>query len=244
MAQKYKKPPIIEAITEIRLANPIGERLLEKANKAFAKHYPDGTVMQQMQVSFEPSPRNGEMVTRTTSVNHYRRSNDHEHEIVLLTHQSFVFSEIAPYSGWDSYMGRFMRDWPAWRKIAGPLPIARVGMRYMNRIDVPDTASNWVETDYLNVSMRIPHLGRMNSYATNVAYEFSEIFGGAIINSGLIFPSPISGYKSLLLDIDVYSDKELPQKSEDLFKLMRGMREKKDELFEALVTDRCRELFE
>jgi uncharacterized protein (TIGR04255 family) len=62
------------------------------------------------------------------------------------------------------------------------------------------------------------------------------------INSGIV-PPPLEGHLSIMLDIDVGRDHDLPQRDEGLLSLLQEFRIEKNRVFEACVTDRARELF-
>jgi uncharacterized protein (TIGR04255 family) len=48
---------------------------------------------------------------------------------------------------------------------------------------------------------------------------------------------------AILMDIDVSQSTSVPQNDEDIFALLNEMRVKKNNVFEACVTDQSRELF-
>jgi len=58
--------------------------------------------------------------------------------------------------GWDVFFGRFCRDWGVWKRTLDYQKITRVGVRYINRIDIPATASLIQHEEYLNIYPHIP----------------------------------------------------------------------------------------
>jgi len=48
---------------------------------------------------------------------------------------------------------------------------------------------------------------------------------------------------TILLDIDVFRTAELPVDDEEIWKVMEQLREEKNQVFEASITPRARELF-
>jgi uncharacterized protein (TIGR04255 family) len=56
-------------------------------------------------------------------------------------------------------------------------------------------------------------------------------------------PSPIFGYSSLLLDIDIIKNQDLPNSQKALNAYLDIARVKKNEIFEMCITDMSRNLF-
>jgi uncharacterized protein (TIGR04255 family) len=64
----------------------------------------------------------------------------------------------APYPGWDALFASFVDIWTITKDIAGYKPIARIGSRFINRIDVPipDNVQKINIADYLKVGIQSP----------------------------------------------------------------------------------------
>jgi uncharacterized protein (TIGR04255 family) len=62
--------------------------------------------------------------------------------------------------------------------------------------------------------------------------------------STAIVPSPLIGHRSVALDIDVYRDRSVPSRDEQLWSELETMRIQKNRFFEASVTDQAREIFD
>jgi uncharacterized protein (TIGR04255 family) len=64
-----------------------------------------------------------------------------------------------------------------------------------------------------------------------------------LINSAVVFPPPVPGYLSFLLDLDVSRDSDTPQSDNEMFALLREIGVEKDSVFEACITEKARGLF-
>src|SRR6202007_3259742 len=81
-----------------------------------------------------------------------RLSTEDQTQIVLAWPAQFVFSQLAPYPGWDVFFERFRRDWGLWKRTLGYRKITRIGVRYINRIDIPAAITPIIQQeDYLNI---------------------------------------------------------------------------------------------
>jgi uncharacterized protein (TIGR04255 family) len=174
-----------------------------------------------------------------------RISSDDLTQIVLLGASNFAVSQLAPYPGWEVFFERFSRDWALWKRTMGYRKVVRVGVRFINRIDVPRTNDDTTidEADYLNVYPHLPSsLRPFTGYAVQAQLRLHDIGCGLIINSGAV-PSPLIGYNSYLLDFDISMEPEPPQRDEDIYELLNRIRVTKNQVFELCVTDRAKEIF-
>jgi uncharacterized protein (TIGR04255 family) len=70
----------------------------------------------------------------------------------------------------------------------------------------------------------------------------TDIKGGSVINQTIIEPAN-PAVVSLVLDIDVFRTVDIPQTDPELWNLFEQLRKKKNEVFEACITDAARRLF-
>ena len=241
--QPYKRPPITEAVIEMRFSDPIDSVTLDKVSSAFKALYPQEEILRHVQFQMNldvtvPAPQ-------TTGQIGYRRSSPDQTHILLLMPMppSFIMSQLSPYPGWDQFFGRFCRDWDIWKKSVGYKKIIRIGVRYINRIDIPSSDPIVYEEDFLNVYPRIPEvLGPMMQYAVQAQLHIADIGCDLTLNSSVV-PSPLLGHRSFVIDQDIGKDNP-PQNDDGIYNLLNQIRVTKNRVFEACITDRARELFE
>ena len=238
----YKRPPITEAVIELKFVKPIEDTDLARISRRFDTDYPLNSIVKNFEIQIqieEPSH-----TSRREIVGHRRSSRDLS-EILLLWPTSFIVSQLAPYPGWGTFFDRFSRDWDNWNKASGQRKkIARVGVRFINRIDIPIIDAIVEESFYLDVYPKLPtSLGPVTAYAVQSQLPSDATGLNVIINSASV-PSPLLGHGSIVVDIDVGKDINSTLKDEDVFDLLNEIRIKKNAVFEACVTDRARELFQ
>lgn len=244
--QPYKKPPITEAVIEIRFGDPpIDAADLDKASTRFAASYPFKQAVKNLDVAVGVPARLEDRPTAEVRerVGHRLLSNDPS-EILLLWPFAFVVSQLAPYPGWDIFFGRFERDWTNWKKVVGFRKVSRVGVRFINRIDVPITDGIIEESEYLNVYPQLPDaLGQITGYGVQVQSPIRDMGCNLVINSAAV-PSPLLGHGSFLVDIDIAMDINAPQSDEEIYKLLNQIRGKKNDVFEACFTPKAKDQFQ
>lgn len=131
----YRRPPITEAVVELRLADQIGVAEVDKIRDRLAPDYPVPPELMQ-NISFTTG--RGEQNRAQVDFAGYRLSSLDAINVAIVGRQNLTASRLAPYSDWEDFIGRARRNWTIWRKVAGWHEVSRVGVRYINRIDVPN----------------------------------------------------------------------------------------------------------
>jgi uncharacterized protein (TIGR04255 family) len=242
--QPYKRPPITEAVIGLRFADPIDSATLDKVASAIKPLYPREDVLKGVQFQMRLNATSPTAPQSIEQIGYRLSSPDQTHILILMpTPPSLTMSQLAPYPGWDQFFGRFCRDWSVWKRSVGYRKITRVGVRYINRIDIPMDDPVVYEEQFLNVYPRIPEvLGPMMQYSVQTQSYISDIECVLTLNSSVV-PSPLIGHRSFVIDLDIGKDSP-PQNDADIYDLINRIRVAKNRVFEACITDRARELFE
>src|SRR5215831_3346311 len=187
--QPYKQPPITEAVIELRFAEPIDPDEIAKVSVDLNSLYPVQQPIIGVQLNLLSAQQAG--TTAQTIETHGRRlSTEDQTQIVLIWPQMFVCSQLAPYPGWDVFFQRFSRNWDTWKRTLGYRKIMRIGVRYINRIDIPATTPLVEHEDYLNVYPQVPALfPSLTAYNVVAQIPLPDIGCTLTLNSSSV-PSP------------------------------------------------------
>ena len=135
--QPYKQPPITEAVIELRFAAPMETGNIQKVSEALKYLYPLQQPITGVGVHLNVPPGGeGATIAQPIETHGYRLSTEDQAQIVLLWPAQFIFSQLPPYPGWNVFFGRFCRDWALWKRTLSYRRIMRIGVRYINRIDI------------------------------------------------------------------------------------------------------------
>jgi len=225
---------------EVRVQNPPDEGLRRKISERLRTYYPNvrEQVARGVQINLDEGTTSFDEVDTVIS-----RTNEDANEVVIFGQTGIIVSQLGLYPGWDYFFSRFERDWAAWKDVVGYRKVVQIGLRYVNRIDVPMVDGVSRHEDYLTLQITLPEEFELNlGYSLNVRLPLQEIKCFANINSGTI-PPPVPEHAAFLLDIDIVRAIEPPQKDADISKLLHQMRDAKNDLFEGFVTDAARETF-
>lgn len=242
----YKHAPITEAVIEISFAKPIGSAEVNKVSEKFNSHYPQHQSVQNVKVAVampagQKDNPTAEFVEREEG---HRRSSSDMTQLLVLWRSSFLISQLAPYPGWDEFFRRFVRDWKVWKSVIGFRTISRLGVRYINRIDIPVSGSVVEHETFLNVYPKLPDiLGPVGAYAVQAVLPVVDIGCKLTLNSAAV-PAPILDHASFVIDQDIAKEVDPPQSDEAIYELLNQIRVRKNNVFEACISNRARELFQ
>lgn len=237
----YASPPIVEALIEVRLAADVNENRLKKAFDWLSGRYQERKAEAQIEAKVEVPLRRA---TFTDKPAVYTLSSSDQTDACHLRVGSIAWLRRAPYLGWEAFRDRCEAELATVLKAYGDPRIARIGLRYINRIDVKiaeDGLSRY--EDYLN--FKISHgdlLEPTNGFQWLLVKQFPEVQLQAMVQSASLEPE-IPGYGAFLFDIDVSREMDVPQKAENILEQLEAMRVLKNSIFEAGITDLARESY-
>ncbi len=233
----YIRPPITESVVEFRFADETSFEVIQKRVDKFKRFYPQET----HNVEFT-----GEMSEKGFSGKHevvgVRLASKDELQILMINKSNFIISQLAPYPGWSVFSSRVARDLDLFTDVFGRKKINRIGVRYINRLDIP--LESLSVDNYLNVWPALPYLGpsQSKSFALQSTQILEEENLGVTLQSATV-DSPVPKAESVVLDIDIFTNSDVPMRNDAIVKLLDAMRTTKNKVFEASITDKARELF-
>lgn len=239
--QYYPNAPIIEALLDIRaeLVPGASIELLGAVGEGEKARYPtrhEHTRLEQQIV------REGISLVAKPASNlpvGYRFDSEDGKRMFHAQVDGFTFNWLKPYPRWEVFRDEAKRLWEVYASVARPVRVNRIALRYINRIDVsPDEQ---FET-YLNT---------LPSLAEGVSQSWSEFFmrvgipqddlGAMLILTEALTESEAEDKIAVALDIDLFKFVDLPPDSQDMWGQFEFLRDRKNETFEACITDRVRE---
>jgi uncharacterized protein (TIGR04255 family) len=240
----YEHAPITEAVIAMGCELPDETRLedLLKVHARLKSDYPKRADQLTVQFHLEAAAAAQGKVSPPELIGYQMASADGK-QLVRLTLNEFAFSQLAPYDRWETLRAEAKRVWDTCESVLHPQRITRVGVRYINRIDIPDPNGTGIDLDvYFRTAPRIaPELPQaMKTYFVRVELPVSDPHGILIITETAVFP-PSPDVVSALLDIDAVVqnvDLDIP----NAWRTVEELRHKKNAAFEACITDAVRDL--
>jgi uncharacterized protein (TIGR04255 family) len=237
------KAPIIEAIIEwrVKLDPNFPVDSLKRAGKILAPDY----VVVREQRGFQYKVKAGKQLSHTTrdlGIQGYQFRSADKLRVATLKQDGFSFSRLRPYSRWEDVFTEAQRLWKIYREVAEPEEISRLGVRYINRIPLPMPVNDF--SQYLRESFTVPPgvPQTLSSLLTRVVVH--EPSSGVVVNIIQVIEGQIvEGTLPFILDIDAYHAKHIDPNLEDFGALFEQLREMKNRVFFATLTESAIEMF-
>lgn len=240
---KYPNPPIQEAICEVHfdLPSPLSKEQMGRLKPIWEKEYPDQKLVEEKNLSFQISQE--EITPPSWQTLGHRlicRSGDGK-RLVQLSGFFLAINQLKPYPGWEeSFRQIILKRASEFQDVLGLMKFKRVGLRYINRIDVPEKPLDWEK--WVAIEFPIPkELGlSCRVFQMHFQNELSE--GRRLIVNLVTLPPTAASISSLILDLDLIwegTPAELPS-LEKYLELVHGPHRL---AFENYLTDNTRKLF-
>ena len=240
----YKKPPVIEAVLAVHLAESASVKAIETfAVKRKAKFPRSEDIIE---TKFETNLKGIER-KESKKVGMKLTSADGSRVIILRSDQ-FAVIHLPPYVDWESLYEEAREQWKNFSKILGHRSISRFSTRYVNRIDIPVVQGGGIDLQkFFNVGVLVPSPlegnYRLQDFNSTLALA-SQSASYDVLLKFLSVQSPLIDYASFMLDIDLITKGVLPSKEEDAWAVVNSLRKAKYELFESCITDEARAIFQ
>lgn len=252
---QYANAPIVEAVIDLRIVQPedLSVSDLQELVQENVEKYP--TVGEAYRYQGEGYVEQVGAPMRQEAEhwhNGFRCVSGDGRRVFYANLDGLTFSMLAPYEGWTRFSGEARRLWEAYRSVSKATSVTRIAVRYINRIDIPLREGEGKASleDYIKVYPELPsdfppNGGPMSMYFLQVQVPQPDIDSMLVINST---PQPTASEQvvSITLDFDLFSQQlEEPWEAENdkgIWGFLESLHERKNEVFEASITDLTRRL--
>ena len=166
------------------------------------------------------------------------------HFVAQFLKDGIVFSMLKPYLHWERFSKEGLRFWKAFCDFAKPGEIQRLGVRFINRIDLDRVES---VKGYLRLFPQPPEglESRLADFFHRSSYEVEAKSVGVHVVTALQSSSGKGGKLGLILDVDAFTlnPVEIPDEAEVLG-ILEDLRETKNRAFFGSLTPEAVEKLE
>ena len=247
MSKHYKKPPILEAVCEFKFDQnspwdtTIPGLLFEGIKKDFPKKKNLQMGKFEMHVDRKKEEFNQQFFTR----NRAQFLHKDEKIFVLLDENLLTINHLKPYTSWKNYFSNIQKVFETYKKIANPKQIERIGVRYINRIEVPQLGSDPSELKkYFNfrpfIGEKLPQ--KLESVIVGSVFVFENKRDRAKLQ--LLSESDEKNKSKFIIDIDYFLNNPNSIELKSVSDWVQTAHNHIGELFEEAITDEVRGLFE
>jgi uncharacterized protein (TIGR04255 family) len=244
---KLSKAPIVEAVLDIDCDMTAGFGLAAMegpARDVFRSQYPKFR-NQFLEEHHIESKADELKHSSRRAVQALQFLKDDEKQLVQLRRQGFSFNRLAPYSSLDNYLPEIQRTWDLFVRVASPVKIRTVRLRYINRILLPVTPNSKDLDAYFKVAPKLPDEERLQFAGFVNQHTAVEIDTGFQVNTVLASQIMEKGALPIIFDICVASIKTAePNNWHWILIEIQSLRNLKNRIFKNTLTEKCLNLFQ
>jgi len=243
MARRYRNPPIVEAVCEFRFPpdSPwdltIPGLVYERLKGTFPQKRPApafGFGIRLGQGSVE------QRLEPTTRMQFLRQDGN---VLVQVGPNLLAVNHLKPYPGWEAFVPMIQQAYRAYVETAPPTAIQRIGLRYINRVELPGPRVELEE--YLNF---YPHLGDdlpqdYGEFTVRIQTAFNALRDGL----QMTLTSADAGNADVnvfVLDMDYFLAKPGTITTNEAFSWVNEAHDRLEQIFEGCISDKLRQLFQ
>ncbi len=246
----YKKPPVGEALIDIRVdrlpATVLPE--LERLPERLKTNYPSKETIYGIEASLEIQETSFAARQKSQGIIGYRFVSADKKKIVQLKLDGFAFNRLKPdpdenWPGWETSREEAKNAWELYVEVTKPREITRLAVRYINQIVIHAVSIDLDE--YFTAPPRVPQkltYQDIDNFFGRVAISIPDLSATAVIThapASKPFPNSIT----VILDIDIFRQQRMVLDSAIIWETLDRFRDLKNNVFEASLHQKAKDLF-
>lgn len=240
----FPNAPITEALLDIRAVLPqeVDLKKLLAFHDSIKEIFPEKQERVSFEAGFQISPEGATVFPTSKKPDGYFFRSSNENKIVQVRLDGFTFNKLKPYGKWEVFRDEARELWKLYCQTTNPVKITRLGLRYINRIEIPLPISDFKE--YILTTPEIaPNLPQaLEHFFIQLVIPNPDIPAKAIITQTMQ-PPVNNQILPLILDIDVFHEAEYPVDKLEIWDVFEKLCIFKNEIFFSSITDKTKELF-
>lgn len=239
--RKYQKPPIKEALCEVKFHDSRwGFASVAGVYELLKDSYPQEPEL--VAVADAPSAPDDEKGRRLFQ--RYRFTAPNEKESVLVSPSGLSVHTVDSYPGWERFKESLLSGLSAYLSVANPSSVSRIGIRYINLIEF-DSQSVDLKT-FFTSPPSVPSELSLGLSAFLTRLELTEPGSRRKLISTFASAVPEKSGATVVLDLDAieeWQEGEMPA-GDNLGEVIESLRAFERDAFEAMITEQLRETFD
>lgn len=237
--------PITEALIDIRIKakEDFDVAKFLTLHDAISEQYPKKKTRHRWEGRFELKKGETPITAGTEKIDGYIFTSADGKQIFQARIDGFTFNRLKPYDKWETFRDEALRLWKLYKDLVSP-EIVRVALRFINKIDIPLSPETVFDfDDYLTAGPIVPKglPQGISSFLTRMVINDPEIDAAAIITQAfeqIVDPKCVP----IIFDIDVFKQESKGLSEEEAWKILEKLRDFKNKIFFASITEKIKEL--
>lgn len=238
--------PIQEALIDFQVtfSGDINLELLLSVHPHIRDNFPKQEKKFKWTTGFQIKGEGAEISEHSGGQIGYMFKSDDNSKILQVSTEGFTFNKLPPYQSWELFCHEARALWEMFVNKTKPIKINRIGLRYINRIEIPSPIKGI--GDYILTRPKLAP-GIQNSITNSlmkVELALNNIGATAIITEtfGNKIEQSLNNKLPLIFDIDVIKFVVLDPMDSKVWSYLGELREAKNRIFFKSLSDRSLEL--
>ena len=238
-----QRAPITEAVMELRVieAGPVDAEVV----RSFGAKCPRFTTEPQKQVQHTLSlgPEGPSARVEDFGIRSLRLVSPDGRNVAQISTEAYAHSRLAPYTQWADLRRDTAEVWEVYRAIMRPMRVVRIGVRFLNRLELPLPIANLKV--FLEAPPQVPPgaLPQLNTFVTRVVTTSGDGARTSSISQAVIETADPNRI-SLVLDIDVAFTRPLSPDDTRIWDEADHLRALKNDVFFGSITEETVRMYE
>ena len=233
--RKYKNPPIVEALVDIRVAPSTPRDYLEIVDdfsKRITPRYPKRVAI------------NSPLLDGTVAMMGVRFLDNEEFKAVDISPTQYVY-RVRKYVGWEVFEPDAKSCWSEYAEWVGDCKITRIAVRYTNRFDIKIELAKGDPLFHPSITDPLEKNENLLTYALHTMIFQPDLQATVSLQRGIVPPNKADEV-SIVLDIDVFRDLDDSQilssaNTVELWDIIDSLHVCGKKYFEKSITDKVRQ---
>lgn len=240
----YPNAPIVESVFDIQVEQSEGVTIeqIGTFHDCIKDRFPKIEKRSKGQAQIKISDKGASLDSPSFNLDGFLYSSIIEKKIVQARLDGFTFNKLKPYESWEAFSSEAHELWDLYAKIAQPIKIKRIALRYINKIEIPLPISDFKEY-ILTIPEIAPALPQgLANFLMMLVIPKPEIGATAVINEVM---EQVTKQQTLpiIFDIDVFKIVSYINNYDELWKEFDQLRIFKNDIFFNSMTDKAKDLF-
>lgn len=218
MSKHYKNPPILEAVCEFKFQPKLN----------WPPAIPD-LIYEKVKAQFPQREQEPTHDARTK----FRRVDDSA--LLQVSPKLLAINQLRLYPAWTPFKQMILEAYSLYREIAHPASITRLGLRYINQIEIPGT-----KVEIGNFLRGCPEGYHKLFLSTEFPFEAE---GENLVMILAHAPHNEGDFSRFYLDLDYGAFPDTAMEAETIARILDRAHNRIEQIFEACITDDTRRLF-
>lgn len=242
----FPNAPITEAVLEIRVERDkkIDSNILLDFYSHIKVQFPNKQERRQWESKVEFKIGEPPQLSASSgNIEGYLLKTNDGKKIVQARPNGFCFNKLKPYDNWESFSSEAKSLWEEYKKIVKPNKVIRLGLRYINSIDIPLPLRKFQDyfLTFPDIAKGIPQ--GISNYFMRLEIPNTAISAHSVVIQAFKPIKEDAKVLPLIFDIDVFRHIPLDIDDQKIWSIMEELRHFKNNIFLNSLTSKAKGLF-